>query len=297
MRRLLFGSLLWFVGCSVDEPVRLPPVGGGPASDRLSDLGLEVAMPYQVIAPLWSDGAEKARGIVAPVALGATDDLWSVPVGTYLVKEFASAGRRIETRVIAYLEDGPRFATYVWNAAQTEAFASGGNLDVTVEGTTFHVPGTSQCTSCHVHGALGIRTPQLAAQLDALVAAGIVDRRPERVDPYADPYGDGDLEARAASYLEVNCAHCHSPGGEAEETGADWRRANLRDNLCREANEAIGGHTRVIVPGDPERSVAIARMRSTDAFVHMPRGPSHVIDARGLELVTSWIASLPAGCR
>jgi mono/diheme cytochrome c family protein len=283
-------------GCSIDAPVRLPPVGGGPPADRLSELGLDGAIPYEVIAPLWSDGADKARGLVAPIPLGATDDAWIIPVGTYLVKTFALGGRRVETRVIAYLDDGPRFATYLWNAAQTEAFASGGNLDVDAGGQVFHVPGTSQCTACHAAGALGLRTPQLAGALDALVAAGVIAQRPARVDPFVDPYGDGDLEPRAASYLDANCAHCHRPDGEAAGTGVDWRRDHLRDNLCRAAGEAVAGRRLVIAPGRPDASVTIARMTSGDPFVHMPRGPSHIVDDRGLAVVSAWIASLPVGC-
>lgn len=293
---LRLGVAVALASCAVDEPVRLPPAGGGPPADRLSELGLDDALPYDVLVPLWSDGADKARSILAVAPLGATDDAWDVPTGTYLVKTFAFGGRRVETRVIAFLDGGPRFATYVWNAAQTEAFASGGNLDVAVGDRVLHVPGTSQCTACHATGALGIRTPQLAGQLDALVAAGVVDHRPARVDPFVDPFGEADLEPRAASYLDANCAHCHRPGGTAADTRADWRREHLRDNICRGANDAVGGARLVIDPGRPDASVAIARMTSADPFVHMPRGPSHIIDERGLAVVTDWIASLPAGC-
>jgi len=293
---LCLGVTLLLASCAVDDPVRLPPVGGGPPADRLSALGLDGAIPYDVIVPLWSDGADKTRSILAAVPLGATDDAWDVPTGTYLVKTFAFGGRRVETRVIAFLDGGPAFATYVWNAAQTEAFASGGNIDVAVGDRVLHVPGTSQCTACHATGVLGIRTPQLAEQLDALIAAGMVDRRPARVDPFVDPFGEGDLDARVASYLDANCAHCHRPGGTAAGTRADWRREHLHDNVCRSANEEVDGARLVIAPGRPEASVAIARMTSTDPFLHMPRGPSHIIDERGLAIVTAWIASLPAGC-
>lgn len=279
-------------GCAVDEPVRLPPPGGGPPADRLSALGLAAALPYDVRVPLWSDGADKARAILAPAPLRASDDAWEVPTGTYLVKTFAYGGRRIETRVIAFLDGGPAFATYVWNAAQTEAFASGGNLDVDAGDRVLHVPGTSQCTTCHAEGALGIRTPQLADQIDEMIAAGVLDARPAQIDPFVDPFGDGALEARAASYLEANCAHCHRPGGSAASTHADWRRERLRDNICRAARETVGGAHLVIAPGRPDASVAIARMTSGDPFVHMPRGPSHIIDERGLAVVTAWIAAL-----
>lgn len=322
---LIRSACLLALGACVDEPVWIAPPGGGPPVERLSELGLFAGppadqvpaagvVPYDVIAPLWSDGASKHRFVLAPAPLAVTDDHWTVPDGTYLVKTFfvprdardpAAGVQLLETRVIAFAGAGFSAATYVWDEAQRDAIASGGNLDLPVtwidaDGVTrhqlHHVPGTSQCDTCHAGGALGMRTPQLAAQLESLVAAGVADRLPDAIDPFVDPYGDGPLEARATSYLDSNCAHCHRPGGDAQGTHADWRRAHVRDNICRDADHRVDGHARVIDPGRPAASVAIARMRSTDPYVHMPRGPSHVIDARGVAVVSDWIASLPEGC-
>jgi hypothetical protein len=317
-------ALLVLTAACVDQPVAVPPFGGGAPVDRLSQLHLFAGdpaaqlpatgvTPYDVIAPLWSDGASKSRFIAAPMPLQATDDAWNVPAGTYLVKTFffprderdRDAGvQLIETRVLAFTDAGTLAATYVWNAAQTDAVTSGGNLDVPVHWIdasglarthVHHVPGVSQCDSCHAGGALGLRTPQLAEQLDALVAAGVVDRAPTGIEPFVDPYGNAPLQARALSYLDVNCAHCHRPGGDAASTHADWRRDHVLANVCREARHDVDGRHLVIAPGKPDQSVAIVRMRSSDPFVHMPRGPSHVIDARALAMLEEWITSL-AGC-
>jgi hypothetical protein len=319
------GTLLVLAGGCVDEPVRITPLGGGPPADKLSQLGLFVGepsaqipavgvVPYDVITPLWSDGASKQRFVVASTPLEASDGHWRVPEGTYLVKTFSfphderdpSAGvSLIETRVIAFTERGVDTATYVWNPEQTDAITSGGNLDVPVawidasgepHRQVHHVPGTTQCNECHRSDALGMHTPQLVGQLDRLVTAGVVDRAPTGVEPFVDPYGDAPLEARALSYLDVNCAHCHRPGGEAEDTNADWRRDHARGNICRDAQHELDGRDRIVEPGAPDDSVLIARMKSRDAFIHMPRGPSHVIDERGLAMLSGWIASLPRGC-
>jgi hypothetical protein len=323
--------LVGLAGC-VDPVVSIQPRTGGVPADRLSELGLfddvieqrpaPGVIPYDVIAPLWSDGASKLRFIaVDPSApLSATDNRWAVSPGTYAVKTFyfpldardPSAGRRLlETRVIAFTSDGAAEATYVWNEQQTEAYASGGNLDLSVRwidldgaarNQTHHVPGTSQCEDCHRSGdaarALGLRTPELVAdQAEALVAAGVVDRAPTSADRFVDPYGDAPLDQRAASYLEMNCAHCHSRGGSASGTGVDWEREHALDNVCR-STRSIDGRDRIIVPGAPEKSELLARMRSTDAFVRMPRGPSHIADERGIAMLSDWISSLPAaGCR
>jgi mono/diheme cytochrome c family protein len=315
---------LALVGC-VDQPVLIAPLGGGPPADRLSALGLFTGepsaqvpaahvVPYEVIAPLWSDGASKHRFVVAPVPIEATQDHWRIPVGTYLVKTFyfprderdPGAGvQLVETRVIAFADGGAETATYVWNAEQTDAIASGGNLDVPIawidasgeaRRQIHHVPGTTQCNSCHKGDALGMRSPQLAEQLDRLVAERVVDDAPSGIEPFVDPYGEAALEDRALSYLDVNCAHCHRPGGEAEDTRADWRRDHALGNICRNSRHGLDGRHRIIDPGAADDSVTIARMRSHDPFIHMPRGPSHVIDERALAMLTDWIASLPRGC-
>lgn len=319
----LIWALLVVAGC-IDQPVEVPPLGGGEPVARLSQTGLFADDPalqqpaagvsaYDVIAPLWSDGAAKHRFVAAPSPLHATDDAWVIPVGSYLVKTFymprderdPSAGvLLLETRVLAFTADATLAATYVWNAEQTDAIASGGNLDIDVDRIdasgaprhqVHHVPGTSQCNSCHAGGALGMRTPQLYDQLGELVAAGIVDQAPSGVEPFVDPYGDAPLQARAISYLDVNCAHCHRPGGDAENTHADWRRDHVLDNVCRSARHEVDGHGLVIAPGNPASSVMIVRMKSGDPFVHMPRGPSHIIDDRAVAMLEQWIASL-TGC-
>src|SRR5438552_5320670 len=92
-------ALLWLATACVDQPVAVPALGGGPPAERLSDTGLFAGapalqmpaagvVPYEVIAPLWSDGASKHRFVAAPMPLTATDDAWGIPPGTYLVKSF-----------------------------------------------------------------------------------------------------------------------------------------------------------------------------------------------------------------
>jgi hypothetical protein len=75
--------------------------------------------------PLWSDGATKRRWVRLPV--GSQIDLadlggWELPVGTKFWKEFASRGRKVETRFLWQTsKDHWVFAAYAWNDAQTDA--------------------------------------------------------------------------------------------------------------------------------------------------------------------------------
>lgn len=325
-------------GC-VDQPVCLPRPDGAPAQ-RLSELGLFVGplarqqpapgvTPYTVQAPLYSDGAHKQRFLRLPpgATLRYQPDRWDVPDGTLLVKTFsfpadardpALGERRIETRLLRAEAGGLRAATYLWNPEQTDAECTGGQVDVPVqwldeEGLlrrdSFHVPGTSQCASCHDQRPLGLRTRQLNVaaafsdgtqdQIEHLVRAGVLDAAPQPREGMPSPQGTAPLAERARSYLDANCGHCHSPEGRAASTGLFWDRAHTAPGelaLCRPADE-VGGASRVLVPGRPDESVFLVRMTSPDPFLRMPRGPTHRPDPLGVTLLTQWVAAMPpAGC-
>ena len=89
-------------------------------------------IPYDVNAPLWSDGAIKQRFIALPgdgkIDAG-TSHGWNFPEGTVLVKTFSletTAGnpasrRRIETRLLTKQLGQWAGYSYRWNDAQTDA--------------------------------------------------------------------------------------------------------------------------------------------------------------------------------
>jgi uncharacterized repeat protein (TIGR03806 family) len=323
-------------GC-VDQPVLLSPPGSTARVSRLSELGIFVGppaaqvpapgfVPYEVVAPLYSDLASKQRFLYVPpgTTMRYDVDRWELPLGAMLVKTFyyprdanrPDAGRQlIETRVLAREGHGLRAGTYLWNAAQDDAVASGGNLDVATSWLDengadhedhFHVPGTTQCQSCHDQHALGLRTRQMnrtvsidgneVDQIDRLVALGVLDGVAAVRAQLDDPFGSAPIERRARSYLDANCGHCHSPEGEASSTRLFLDRASDNPGICRHTAR-VGGSDRVVVPGRPEASVMLKRMRAGDPDLRMPRGPTHIPDARGLALLEQWIAGqTPAGC-
>ncbi len=333
---LLILALLTLSGCS--RPMQpIAPPGGNVPVQRLSELGLFVGDPahqvprpglvaYDVNASLYSDGADKRRFIWVPEGsrIETSDDRWQLPVGTYLVKTFSfprdlrdpgRGERLVETRFLVRTADGFTASTYVWNEAQTDAFASGGNVDVPVsfidrqgvsQNQVFHVPATSQCRDCHRGRALGWRSRQLdhvanyadgtRDQIAHFSALGLIDRAPPAHLVLSAPSGDASLGARARSYLDANCSHCHGQGGIAERTDLLWDLEHTTDRelpSCRETRE-VDGRDRVLVPGHPEQSEFIARMRSDNPRVHMPRGPARRMDPDGVALLSTWVASLPA---
>ena len=327
----------WLMGCQVDTANPIPAPGSSVAVDRLSQLGVFVGNvadqvpredfhPYDVNASLYSDGASKFRFIYVPpgTQIHVNDDRWTIPVGAYLVKTFyfprdarnPALGRRlIETRFLVRHSDGFVVSTYLWNDEQTDAIASGGNVDVPISWIDetgaehddhFHVPGTSQCQSCHSERALGLRTrqwapntPETSGQLERFVASGVLDSLPVIGNALEDPLGSAPLEARARSYLDANCAHCHAPDGSAASTDLYWDLEHTTAStlpLCRSTSK-IDGTDQVIVPGNPAQSSFLARMRSGDPFLRMPRGPTHVPDGQGIAVLSAWVAQMPASCQ
>jgi len=281
---------------------------------------------YDVNASLYADGARKRRFVYVPAGsrIQTSSDRWQLPVGSYLVKTFSFprdlrdpmlGERLIETRFLVRTEDGFTASTYVWNDAQTDARASRGDLDVPVawidergvrRDQVFHVPSTSQCAACHADRALGFRSRQLDHvaeyadgthdQIAHFERIGLIDQRPPAHLVLSDPASEAPLAARARSYLDANCSHCHGAGGSAERTDLFWdleHTTSAELPSCR-STRSIDGRDRVLVPGYPEQSEFLARMRSDNPRVHMPRGPAKLPDPTGIALLSTWVASLPA---
>lgn len=247
------------------DPSPTPPPPPLPAT--LSETGLFTDLatltpnpgliPYDVAAPLWSDGAVKRRwiGLAGTSRIGfRTLEPWAFPVGTVLVKHFElplvagdpSSAKRLETRVLRRTTDGWQGLTYRWNDAETEAFLLAGAETATYDVEDADAPGgrralrwdypsRSDCFRCHTEAAgivLGVHTRQLnrafaypAAtdnQLRAWDHVDLFDVRlaaPARYPAFPDPSDEAaPLEDRARAYLHANCASCHQPGGPAPGT-------------------------------------------------------------------------------
>jgi uncharacterized repeat protein (TIGR03806 family) len=297
-------------------------------------------VPYDVIAPLYSDETLKHRFVVLPP--GATigydnEGPWQYPVGTILIKTFAypidardpSLGERLlETRLLIHEPGGWTAHTYQWNEAQTEARRKVAGDHVPVSwidetGATreldYRLPNTNQCQNCHgetgnIH-PLGPRTRQLNHDFDYGAGVGAknqIDRWQElgmfaaappaaaerpALTAYTDP--QQPIEARARAYLEANCAHCHNEGAPAESSGlrlAIEETDAVDLGVCRKpfsSGNVPDQYQFDVVPGHPELSLLVYRMASTDPEIKMPELPTVTSDARGVAIVTDWIAAMP----
>lgn len=153
----------------------------------------ESIIPYEVNAPLWSDGAEKSRWLALPKTavvdgkdakppISFTDNgSWGFPDGTVLIKSFAlnpvlqgQAKRWIETRLLIKDQNEWVGYSYAWNSEQTEARLVAAKGDDRVyqragdDGTSnlksWHFPSRAECMVCHSRAAkfvLGLSTAQM----------------------------------------------------------------------------------------------------------------------------------------
>jgi uncharacterized repeat protein (TIGR03806 family) len=187
---------LSLTACGGSNDASSPPLTKPPAVDSLERLGLfedavaqapkKDVVPYDVIAPLYADEAEKLRFMVLPKGKQTTYDpteMWDYPDGTRFVKTFfyyadardPSLGRRLlETRIVEREGDVWTGRTYVWNDAQTEAIRLKVGRTVEVNyldadgaerSLEYRVPNDNECKTCHskdhVFEPLGPRTREL----------------------------------------------------------------------------------------------------------------------------------------
>jgi len=285
-----------------------PPPPAPPAAlpQWLSEVGLyddvsalelaSDAQPYSPRYPLWSDGSEKLRWLILPddTAIDTADvDHWRFPVGTRAFKEFRRDGRPIETRVAWRVADTGRreedtlLGTYVWGEGELDARLTVDGV-VDARGTAHDVPPAEKCWHCHLGEPghiLGISAVQLAP--GALARAPALPSAP--------------AVAPALGYLHGNCGHCHNVHGKAwSDTDLVLKldvTAESRAMLSSTVDQAsVGpgstpGEVRV-VPGAPERSAVLTRMRERGSPTQMPPLGSEDVDADGVATVRAWLLGL-----
>jgi putative heme-binding domain-containing protein len=182
------------------------------------------------------------------------------------------------------------------------------------EELNWHANAENECRMCHNAGSsfvLGFVPLQLnrtlsdqkgksSQQFDALTDQRIIaaarrslDSSPVRlVDPHDETQS---LNDRARSYLHGNCSACHHPGGNAIVSFYLRRElpfAELKTNKGTGIGTFGLENAKIIVPGDPYRSVLLYRM-SKLGYARMPYIGSRVVDGQGVALIEKWIGAMP----
>jgi uncharacterized repeat protein (TIGR03806 family) len=275
-------------------------------------------IPYAPTAPFFSDGALKTRWLALPDGqrISVTNDDFDFPNGSVLVKNFALAGKLVETRLFMRHNDGNWAGyTYEWNGAGTDATRVVGGKTVAVNGQPWDFPSEAQCLQCHnaaAGRALGLeigslngdfaypagRTANQLTTLDTIsTLTPALTQAPASLPAIPDPQGGAPLANRARAYLHSNCGYCHRPGGPTP-VDLDFRYttplANTQACDITPINDLGIANARRIAPGSAARSTVVARVDRTGAEA-MPPLARHTIDTAGVQLLTDWVNGL-SGC-
>ncbi|MDX1773193.1 putative repeat protein (TIGR03806 family) [Oceanihabitans sediminis] len=295
-------------------------------------------VPYKPISSLFTDYAKKMRFIWMPENSSANFvsdyEVFDFPVGTILIKSFyydhvlpSGVTKFIETRLLIKKPTGWIFSDYVWNEDQTEAvldtsgsFVSVSFLEAGITKTTnYRIPSVSECMTCHKVGniasPIGVKPQNINSnytypsgdvknQLQKLQELGYLRSfNTSSISTVVDwKDSSKDLSLRARSYLDANCAHCHS-----DDTHCSYRpiRLSFHDTeysstnlgLCVLPDEDIDASlTHIVSPGRFERSVLSYRMNSTEESIKMPLIGRNLVDESAVSLINEWIDSLTEIC-
>jgi putative heme-binding domain-containing protein len=241
--------------------------------------------------------------------------------------------RRVETQMLHYNGKNWNAYSYQWNDDQTNAVlvdAAGLDRSFTINDsaarggqrrTIWNFAGRPACARCHNPWAQHTLAFNMAEinrdhdyggtidnQVRTLRHIGVLEfAGPQPGDSSRDsqpafarlvnPYdASADLDARARSYLQVNCAHCHQPGagGTAEiDLRFDTTIGETKTLGIRPLQGTFGIlDAHILSPGDPFRSVLYYRTAKLGRG-RMPLVGSAVVDEAGLRLLHDWIRQLP----
>ena len=294
-------------------------------------------VPYSLNTPLFSDYAEKLRFVKIPEGKTITynpSEVFEFPVGTTIIKTFyypndfrdVSKGRRLmETRLLIHEENGWKALEYVWNDEQTEAVleVAGETKEISYvysdgkkRTQQYSMPNLNQCKGCHnrseVMTPIGPSARQLNGdfayengtenQLVHLQKLGLLKDMPVLKDcPKLAVWNKpetGTLEERSRAWLDINCAHCHTPKGPAMTSGLNLSIHESNSTALGfgktpvAAGRGSGNRDYDIVRGNPDKSILIYRMESTDPGIMMPEVGRKTTHNEGVALVREWIKSL-----
>jgi len=290
-------------------------------------------IPYDLIVPFWSDGADKIRFVSIPdqkIKFSPTGE-WNFPAGTVFVKTFElpvdetnpTTKRRLETRLLVRDEAGGVYGvTYKWRADNSDADLLTTNLTEAITIKTaagvrtqnWYYPSRQDCLTCHTPNAglvLGVKTRQL--NRDFAYPSGVADNELRTWNHLG--LFDADLnetqlqnlpalariedtrrslEDRARSYLDANCAQCHRPRGTVAYFDARFDTPLAKQGL-------IDGPVLIDQRIDKSRVIApndiwrsILLLRASSVGgLKMPPLAHNRVDEEGMALLKQWIESLP----
>ena len=269
---------------------------------------------FELSSILFTDYASKQRLIRLPngqaMRYDNSDFLPIFPDNTLIAKTFyyyldeqnPNLGKQIiETRLLIKIEGEWVLGNYVWNASQTEATYSEDASEIPIsyidsDGGTrsvdYIIPSMENCITCHNNEQVVIPIgPKLRTMnfvpsytdlnqleyfiandlLDGLADTGNIGVLPDWTDE--ETYS---LTQRSRAYLDINCAHCHQPGGEVTNFDIDFRYETPYNDTGIYANR-----------GDIEE-----RIQSVNPVYMMPRLGRTVVHEEAVAMLLEYLDQL-----
>jgi uncharacterized repeat protein (TIGR03806 family) len=267
------------------------------------------------------------------IRLHATNS-WKFPDGTVFIKNFDLVvdetnpnvpPRRLETQILVRDINGAVYGvTYKWLPDNRDAdlLMTGLNEDILITNATgirtqtWSYASPADCLTCHTPVAgyvLGVNTRQLNGNF-TYPATGKTDnqiRTLNRLGLFSPAIDEAHiasfsklsaltnlnspLEDRVRSYLDVNCAQCHRPGGVGNFDARFDTPARDQKIVNAPASVTLGiADARIVMPGDTAHSVLYQRITSLIPTVKMPPLSRNQTDTQAAQVIRDWINSLPA---
>ena len=183
----------------------------------------------------------------------------------------------------------------------------------TVKSVNYKVPRFAECFTCHnkleAPNPIGPKPQNLNRsytysdgtmnQLEKWIDQNyLVDNLPEQISSSIDWKDQSQpLHLRARSYLDINCAHCHS-----DQSYCDYAHMRFGFNdyendsdlgVCIEHDFYLGDDvTHIVASGNPEGSALYFRVASDQEEFQMPLIGRTLVHEEGLALLEEWINSL-----
>jgi hypothetical protein len=300
-------------GCVDSLPVLDEPPDLLSETGLYSDIATETIADnveeFQPLYPLWSDGAVKTRWVYLPECQKidtSNMDVWEMPVGTRLWKQFVRDGVHVETRLI--IRTGPgqtdfRFAAYQWAEDGSDATRLSDGAE-NVNGTDHDIPSEALCSGCHRKDwrVLGFSALQLTHDMPGLTIASLSNE-----DRLTTPLPGGivvpgtPVEQAALGYLHANCASCHNRDASGVpslyfkvlQENADVASTDTYTTTINQTATMFPCGCDRVEPGNPASSAVYQRMSVRGSGAQMPQLATEVVDPAGLQAVSDWISQLP----
>lgn len=269
------------------------------------------AFEYNLNTPLFTDYSHKQRLIALPENTTMQyngDGLPIFPDNTVIAKTFyynlnerdLSLGRQIiETRILIKINGEWQTGDYKWNEDQTEAVLDleGSSLPISwidangnPQSTTYKIPSNTDCFTCHQsynsNVPIGPKlrtmnfeingTNQLQQFVNNSLLSGLTDISTVNSLPNWENTSVS-LEERTRAYFDVNCAHCHIPGGQCD----DQSNLNFAYETLLENSDIV------------QRKQSIQfRVSEYNEGVSMPFIGTTMLHTEGVELIQAYLDTL-----